>query len=65
MTMTESLVSLLKTGYTTPLQALQGANCLSLSQRVGEMIRAGYRVEKRWEKLPSGKQVRAYRIVED
>ena len=63
MTMTESVVSLLKTGWTTPLTALQQANCLSLSQRVGEMVQAGYRIEKRWEKLPSGKQVRAYRIV--
>ncbi len=64
MTMTAELLSTLKRGWTTPIEALARAHCLSLSQRVGEMIRAGYTVEKRWEKLPSGKQVRAYRIVE-
>jgi hypothetical protein len=63
-TMTQDLVSLLKQGYVTPLDALTRANCLSLSQRVGEMARSGYRVEKKWRDLGNGKRVMAYRIVE-
>jgi hypothetical protein len=63
-TMTAELVSLLKTQWITPLDALQQAKCLSLSQRCGEMARAGYRVEKKWRDLGNGKRVMAYRIVE-
>jgi hypothetical protein len=64
MTMTAELVSLLKTQWVTPLDALQRGNCLSLSQRCGEMARAGYRVEKKWRDLGNGKRVMSYRIVE-
>jgi hypothetical protein len=63
-TMTQDLVSLLKTQWITPLDALTRANCLSLSQRVGEMSRSGYRVEKKWRDLGNGKKVMSYRIVE-
>jgi hypothetical protein len=63
-TMTAELVSLLKKGYVTPLDALTHANCLSLSQRAGEMARAGYRVEKKWRDFGNGKRVMSYRITE-
>jgi hypothetical protein len=60
--MQSDVLQLLVSGWTTPLQALERANTMSFSQRVGELIRAGYPVQKRWERLASGKQVRAYRI---
>jgi hypothetical protein len=63
-TMTQDLVSLLKNQWITPIDALMRANCLSLSQRAGEMARAGYRVEKKWRDLGNGKRVMSYRIVE-
>lgn len=62
-TMTADVLRLLERGWTSPLKALQEANCLSLSQRAGGFIRAGIPIEKRWCKLPSGKQVREYRVA--
>lgn len=60
--MQRDILQLLYAGWTTPLEALQKANCLSLSQRAGELSKAGYAVEKAWKKLPAGKTVRMYRI---
>ncbi len=60
--MQRDILQLLYAGWATPLEALQKANCLSLSQRAGELSRMGYRIEKTWRELPSGKTVRAYRI---
>jgi hypothetical protein len=56
------VLTLLLKGWTSPLDALRQAQCLSLSQRVGSLSRQGYQVEKEWHKLPSGKTVRRYRI---
>lgn len=64
-TMHEKLLELLKTRYITPLDALQHAGCLSLSQRVGSFIRDGYKVDKRWVDLPNGKRVMSYKVVAD
>jgi hypothetical protein len=61
-TMKQDLTALLRRQWVSPLEALQQANCLSLSQRVGEIIRAGVRVHKAWVDLPSGKRVMSYRI---
>ncbi len=57
------ILALLTSGWTTPLLALQKANCLSLSQRCGSLSRLGINIEKKWVKLPSGKNVRAYRVT--
>lgn len=62
MTMKAELVKLLQQQWVTPLDALQHARCLSLSQRVGELKRAGVAVIDRWQPLPTGKKVKAYRI---
>lgn len=62
MTMQADLLALLRRGWTSPLRALNDARCLSLSQRVGDMIREGIPIEKRWLKLPNGKKCREYRV---
>jgi hypothetical protein len=63
MTMKAELLTLLKRQWVTPLVALREVNCLSLSQRVGELERAGHAVLKDWRNLPNGKRVRAYKVV--
>ncbi len=62
MTMQDTLVSLLKREWLTPVDALQKAQCFSLSQRCGELRRQGVNVVDRWVHLPNGKKVKAYRI---
>jgi hypothetical protein len=63
MTMKKHLIALLQARWVTPVVALQEANCLSLSQRVGELKREGIRVMDLWVDLPNGKRVKAYHIV--
>jgi hypothetical protein len=62
MTHTERTISLLRRGWTTALQSAQQGGCLSLSQRCGELSRAGVRVEKKWVSTGGGARVVAYRI---
>lgn len=62
-TMQQTLLELLKTRYITPLDALTLAGCLSLSQRVGNFISEGYKVDKRWVKLANGKKIMSYKVV--
>ena len=62
MTMKSELVKLLNRKWTTPLDALQMVGCLSLSQRCGELRRDGVLVLDKWQALPNGKRVKAYRI---
>jgi hypothetical protein len=61
--MKEKLVKLMRRRWVTPLDALQHAGCLSLSQRCGEMRRAGMAVMDKWVDLDSGKRVKAYRLA--
>jgi len=61
--MRKALLSLLKTRYITPLDALQHAGCLSLSQRCGEFRKAGVKVADKWVRLDNGKRVKAYKVV--
>lgn len=58
------LITLMKRKWVTPITALSEANCLSLSQRCSELRRDGVNVIDKWVTLPSGKKVKAYRIVE-
>ncbi len=62
MTMKAELIALLQKRWVTPLEALEMARCLSLSQRVGEMRRSGINVLDKWVTLHSGKRIKAYRI---
>jgi hypothetical protein len=62
MKMHEQLLDLLKQQWVTPLDALNKAGCLSLSQRAGNFAAQGLNVQKRWVDLPNGKRVMSYRI---
>ena len=62
-TMRQTLLDLLKAGYVTPLDALQRAGCMSLSQRCGEFARDGHKVDKRWMKLANGKKIMSYKVI--
>ena len=62
-TMKATLLRLLKRRWITPLDALRLANCLSLSQRCGDLRRDGLNVIDRWVVTDSGKRVKSYRLV--
>ena len=63
MTMYATLHKLLKRQWVTPLDALNKAGCLSLSQRCGQLRRDGVNVIDKWVNLDNGKRVKAYRVV--
>lgn len=46
----------------TPLDGLRVAGTMKLATRIGELIRAGYPIEKEWLPLPDGKKVMSYRL---
>jgi hypothetical protein len=56
------LLAYLMTGATiTPLQALQRFNCMSCSQRLGDLRRdEGIPIQSQFIKLPNGKRVKEY-----
>ena len=62
--MQSDIHAMLSKGWTSPAEAFHRVNCMSLSQRVGELIEMGHEVQKEWLDLPSGKRVRIYRIQE-
>jgi len=47
-------------GSLTPLTALKKIGCMSLSQRIGNLIRSGHDIKSQWKKLPNGKKVKEY-----
>jgi hypothetical protein len=61
-TMHDKLLRLLRRKWVSPLDALREANCLSLSQRCGEMRRSGLKVKDKWVQLGNGKRIKAYRL---
>lgn len=64
-TMAYELLSALKNGeMLTPLSALERYKCFSLSQRMGELRRAGWPIVSQMISLPSGKKVAQYRLQE-
>lgn len=60
--MKPKLLALLRRQWTTPMDALRHCQCMSLAQRVSEW-RSLHRIIDKWVKLPSGKRVKAYKIV--
>jgi hypothetical protein len=60
VTHTERTISLLRRGWTTALQSAQQGGCLALSQRVGELRRAGVTVMDKWVSTSGGARVKAY-----
>lgn len=62
-TMTYELLMALKKGERlTPLSALERYRCFSLSQRMGELKRAGWPILTQMVPLHSGKKVAEYRL---
>lgn len=59
----EAVKALMKKGWITPAMAFTKVGCLSLSQRVGELIRDGEKVDKGWYVTGSGVRVRKYRLA--
>lgn len=62
--MTWELLMALKNGERlTPLSALERYRCFSLSQRMGELKRAGWPILTEMVALNSGKRVAQYRMA--
>ena len=65
-TMTYQLLRALKSGERlTPLSALERYQCFSLSQRMGDLRRAGWPIVSRMVKVNSGKKVAEYAMGEE
>lgn len=63
-TLSYRLLMALKSGERlTPLLALEKFNCLSLSQRLGELKRMGWPIQSRLVTVPSGKKVAEYSLL--
>ena len=61
MTQTVMILNhLLAGGSLTPLESLQLYGCMALSQRIGELKRAGYPIKRELIQLPSHKHVARY-----
>ena len=61
-TQNQMLRELMTSMWVTPADALQFAKCARLAARVLELKQSGVQIADRWEKLPSGKRVKAYRV---
>lgn len=65
MTQSAQLLSYLRSGERlTPLKSLDLFGCLALSQRMGELSRAGHPIAVRMIRLPNGKRVAEYHLIE-
>lgn len=60
--MRHKLTSLLRQQWVSPVEALQKAGCMSLSQRCGDFRREGMNVISEWAEA-NGKRFKRYRIV--
>lgn len=63
MTMKRDLLSRLARQWVSPMDALHLCGCMSLAQRVSEWRRDGVTIIDKWIETPTGKRVKAYRIV--
>ncbi len=59
----EILKEMMVVNWVTPMTALQYAKCFRLAARVAEIRATGAEVVARWETLPTGKRVKAYRLA--
>lgn len=60
--MKEQLIKLLRRQWVSPIEALNKVQCMSLSQRCGELRRDGVNVISKWVSSGS-KRFKSYRIV--
>ncbi len=63
LTMLDRLIHLARHQCVTPAVAFAHVDCLSLSQRMGDLERAGQVVRRKWVTTDIGKRVRAYRLI--
>lgn len=57
----QMIIEFLLTGYSlTVLDALKYFGCFALSQRITDLNRDGWGVQKRWKKLDNGKRIKQY-----
>jgi len=54
---------LLRSKWTTPLDALKHTGCMRLAARVHVLKEAGIEVHDRWVKTDDGKRFKSYRIL--
>jgi hypothetical protein len=59
----DRIIESLRNRWLTALECAQAGGCLSLSQRVGDLRRAGVNVLDRWQRTRGGARVKAYRIA--
>lgn len=63
MTHTAKTIAMLRRGWVTAMQCAQAGGCLSLSQRVSELRRAGFTVLDKWVTTQGGARIKAYRML--
>ncbi len=64
-TQNEILKEMMTSSWVTGLDALQQAHCFRLPARVLELKAKGAQIEDRWQELPNGKRVKAYRLTKN
>lgn len=62
-TQNEVLKEMMVVNWVNPMLALQYAKCFRLAARVAELKATGVQIVDRWETLPTGKKVKAYRLA--
>lgn len=62
MTQTETILTMLKTGPVTDMQALKQAGCRRLAARINDLRRAGHHIETERVKTRSGAQIARYHL---
>ena len=60
MTQQEHLAKVLRV-WTSPIQALRLVGTMKLATRIGEMRRAGFQIQDRWQEA-DGKRFKQYRL---
>jgi hypothetical protein len=60
MNQRDAIISCLKKGWKSPLDALNEAGTMKLATRVGELRREGYIILDKWS---AGRKFKLYRIV--
>lgn len=57
---TQATIKMLRRGWLTALESASRGGVLSLSQRVGDLKRAGVQIAEKWVSTGGGARVKAY-----
>lgn len=63
MTQEAWILSALKRGPVTAIEALNGCGCFRLAARINDLREAGHEIESKTMKLPNGKHVAQYQLI--